>query len=505
MKRFDKGYVYSALLSDLFSSLVIVLLFLEDLFLDEEAVAGDVVAAIPVLAIAVAVVYLCFIIYRILYYRTSGYELTEREIRCNRGVLFRKRSLLDYKRIHAINKKQSLFHRIFGIAVLTVDSGSTSAAHQPEITIVEKAKTVDALLEELNALRESGVRAADTKGEVLLSDKDSLYRFTSGRKMLYTLISIVSTAVFTALLGVLTIVVIGACKLILRWDALGTWGEYFLVALFITVGAMLLFSIVTLLGGLFRSFVGYHNFTITKHGNDIQIAFGLLERHTNTFSYDRIKAVKISQGLVQRMLGFAEIKLEVIGYTNDNGSDNNAELGVLVPFCKYDEIGTILNTVLPGYAPDEKQTKSVAYFPFVSWFALILGIVTGVVLLQTAVPMLIFGVNSSVIAAVLLALVGVGVLILAVKAVGAMLSYKNNGLAINGGKVTAYYGGFTRCITVFMAKNLVATEDVTTPLRQKVGITSLVMHLKTNALSNEVKVHIQSSALSEELEKLLIV
>ena len=149
MKRFDKGYVYSALLSDLFSSLVIVLLFLEDLFLDEEAVAGDVVAAIPVLAIAVAVVYLCFIIYRILYYRTSGYELTEREIKCNRGVLFRKRSLLDYKRIHAINKKQSLFHRIFGIAVLTVDSGSTSAAHQPEITIVEKAKSVDALLDEL--------------------------------------------------------------------------------------------------------------------------------------------------------------------------------------------------------------------------------------------------------------------------------------------------------------------------------------------------------------------
>ena len=54
-----------------------------------------------------------------------------------------------------------------------------------------------------------------------------------------------------------------------------------------------------------------------------------------------------------------------------------------------------------------------------------------------------------------------------------------------------------------MAKNLSAAENVTTPLRQKAGITSLVMHLKTNALSNEVKVHIQDSLLSEELEKLL--
>ena len=65
-------------------------------------------------------------------------------------------------------------------------------------------------------------------------------------------------------------------------------------------------------------------------------------------------------------------------------------------------------------------------------------------------------------------------------------------------------GGFTKNVTVFMVKNLIAAENVTTPLRQKAGITSLVMHLKTNAQSNEVKVHIQSDTLAEELENLLI-
>ena len=85
-----------------------------------------------------------------------------------------------------------------------------------------------------------------------------------------------------------------------------------------------------------------------------------------------------------------------------------------------------------------------------------------------------------------------------------MLSYQNNGLAISGGKITAYYGGFTKNITVFMTRNLIAAENVTTPLRKKAGITSLVMHLKTNALSNETKVHIQEDKLSEELENLLI-
>lgn len=508
MKKFDKGYIYSSLLSDLFSSLVVVFIFLKDFFFNDESNPEDIKAAISFFVIGFAVVYLCFIVYRILYYKTSGYELTENEIKCNRGVLFRKRSVLDYKKVHAINKKQNLFHRIFGIVILTIDSGSTNTSHQAEITIIEKDKVADALLNELNLLKEGGTRNAEStqpKDELLLSDEDSLYSFTSGKKMLYTLINIASTAFFTALFAVLTIIVLGICKLMIQQSFLGTWGQYFLYAFLITVGAMLLFSMFSLIGCLIHSFVGYYKFKITKRGNDIQISYGLLEKHTNTFSYDRIKAVKITQGLVQRMLGFASIRLEVIGYTVNSGDDDkNAGLGVLVPFCKYDEIGEILGKVLPDYVPDKKRTKSISYFSFISWFALILGIITGVVLLQATLPMLIFNVSSSVIVAVALAIVGVGAIILVVKALSAALSYQNNGLAISNGKITAYYGGFTKNVTVFMARNLIAAENVTTPLRQKAGITSLIMHLKTNALSNEIKVNIQKDSLSDDVEKLLI-
>ena len=506
MKRFDKGYIYSGLLSDFFGCLVIVFFFLKDFFLDDEAKAEDIVAAIPIFAIAFVVIYLCFTVYRIMYYKTSGYELTEKEIKCNRGVLFRKRSVLDYRKVHAINKKQNLFHRIFGIAVLTVDSGSTNTSYQAEITIIEKSKTVDALLRELNKLKEGGMPTADdSKEEVLLSDKDSLYRFTSKRKMLYTLINIASAAFYTAFFGVLAITVIGVCKLMLQLNFLGNWGQYFLFAVLITVGAMLLSSAFSFIGCMIHSFVGYHNFTITKLGNDIQISFGLIERHTNTFSYDRIKAVKISQGLVQRMLGFAAIKLEVIGYTNNGGDDNKyADLGVLVPFCKYKEVGEILGKVFPDYIPDKKQSKAVSFFPFMSWFLLFFCIITGVMLLLTVAIMLIFNVPYLMIASVVLAVIGVGIIVLVVNALFQVLEFKNNGIAVCNGKITAYYGGFTKNVTVFKAKNLIAAENATTPLRQKAGITSITMHLKTNALSNEIKVHIQENKLSEEIEQMLI-
>ena len=185
MKRFDKGYIYCGLLTDVLKGIVIVWIFLKDIFLDEEANPKEFISVLPIFLVAFAVIYLCFVIYRILYYRTSGYELTETEIKCQYGVLFKKRSVLDYKKVHAINKKQNLIQRIFGIATLTVDSGSTNTSHDAEITVIENAKVIDALVIELNALKEGGARTVnEPKEEVLLSENDSLYNFTSKKKML---------------------------------------------------------------------------------------------------------------------------------------------------------------------------------------------------------------------------------------------------------------------------------------------------------------------------------
>jgi putative membrane protein len=321
--------------------------------------------------------------------------------------------------------------------------------------------------------------------------------------MLYALINIASSIFYIALLSVLIIVVLSVGKLVLQFDFLGTWGQYYLYALLISVGAMLLFSLISLVGSLVHSFVGYHKFTVTKQGNNIQISYGLLEKHTNTFSLDRIKAVKIKQDFVARLLGFATIDLEVIGYTEDMG-DNNGEIGVLVPFCKYTEVGEILAKILPDYVPDEKQTNAVSYFPFVSWFLLFFAIVMGVILAAAYTVLILVNVSVVIFNAVILGLSGLGFIVLVVQLVNAFLAFKTNGIAVKDGKITAYSGGFNKNVAVFSAKNLIAAENVTTPLRKKAGITSLVMHIRTNALSNVICVDIQSQELSKELEDLLV-
>jgi len=293
MKRFDKRFIYASLIRDFFFSLTAIFFFLSDFFFGEETDSADIAAVIPFLLIGFGALFLCFVIYRILYYRCSGYLLSDNEIICKRGVLFRKRSVLDYKRIHAINKKQNIIQRILGIAVLTVDSGSANTAHQAEITVIEDSRVVDMLLGKLNLLKEGGTdcETDEPKAEqVLLSESDSLYSFTSGKKMLYTLINIVTTALFTAIFAVSLIALIAICNTMLQLDFLGSLGEFFLYATLLMLGGMLLFSVFAFIGSIINSFIGYYGFKITKHDKSIQITYGLLEKHTNTFALDRIKA-----------------------------------------------------------------------------------------------------------------------------------------------------------------------------------------------------------------------
>jgi putative membrane protein len=456
--------------------------------------------ALLIFASIFLVVYAILTLYRIIYYRLSGYELTEREIICLRGVLFRKRSIIEYDRIHAINKKQNIFQRLFGIATLSVDSGSANTGHRAEITVIEDAGVVDDLLTELRALRESGVKntdAAESKSEILITDSDPLYRFTSPKKILYSLITIASSAFFTGAYGLLLAVLIGICNTALRLDFLGTFGQYALWAVIILLGAMLFVSLISFIGTVIQSFVTYYSFKIEKRDNDIIISYGLFEKHENSFSYDRIRGVKITQGLVQRALGFAEIKLEVIGYVQESDKNDVVTLGVLVPFCRIQEASEIIDKILPEYKPTEKQTRSPALFPHLSWFTLILVIVSSLTAVCVLVPMAILGLGATSIGIAASVICILTLVILLTKLISAYLTYKTAGVAIDGDKITAYNGGFVKEITITKARNLSSVERIATPMQRKAGIESLVLHMRTNAATNEIKVKHQPIEIAD--------
>lgn len=508
MKKFSKNYLYYHLVADIFITLVFSLAFSDSLFLeDAEGFARLDMRVVPFFVIGILVVYCALIVYRVLYLRTASYTLTDGEIRVSRGVLFRKNSIVDYKKMHAINKKQNIVQRLFGLAVLTVDSGSANTAGTAEILIYESAAEVDRLLVLLKAKKNG--EAAEAEGalaeEVLTTENGDLV-FTSGKKIAYTLLNIASAA-FTLLYSAFIALFVYLCLVPALADLLAGGAFVVLIpALLVSLILLVVFSLISFFASILQSFIGYHNFRIAKNYSDLEISYGLLTRHTNTFGLDRIQGFIVHQNLIQRLFGFAMLKLEVIGYReggDENSNNTVATVGILLPLCNVREVDDILASILPSYVPLKKESKAKRYFPFISWSLVYIAAIFALISLLTLSMMHLLGAPARSLSIVRILLPAFFVIAAGIKMIGALFAYKTAGLAISDDRITVYGGGFQKRVTTLLRRSLVAVEDVTTPLRARAGIYTLILHLRTNAETNEVKVEMLNKEDAERLREIL--
>ena len=511
MKRFDKGYLFYHLLTDLFLAVFFGFAFLDEVFLtnEEGELLGLQGEAILPFFLIVGVAYLLLCGYRALYLYRSGYTLGENEILCRRGAFFNKRSHLEYRRANAINKKQNLLHRLFGIAVLTVDSGATTQAAAAEITVVEKSAIVDALMREVKA-RQKGESSpsAEEEGkaaeEVLFQEGEGLYAFSKTKKLLYALVNLASAAFYTLIFALLAIVAVSLFVAIL--SKAGAPSTALATVAVVAVIVLLAIALLTFLTSLLQSFVGYYGFRVRKTGEEIEISYGLFVKSVNTFRLDRIKGVRIQAGLIERLFGLCSIRLEVVGYGFEGSGESGEEaagIGLLVPLCEKGEVGAILSRLLPAFMPDEPCVRPPSLAPFLCWPQLLLAIFTLLPMGLTVGLMAILGAPSrATLLVFLLFLLAYGFLAVFL-AVSRILCYKNGGLAVKDGRITVYGGGFQKSAVVFNKRSFVALEKRATPLQEKAGISSAVLHFYTNAATNEVKsLHLAKkdiSLLEEEL------
>ncbi len=501
MKKFDKGYIYYSLITSLASAAVILLLFSDAIFDDTLWASGSGLWALLGIYL---VCYGASVVWSILFVRSSGYELTDTEIRCRKGVIGRKTSVLAYPKIHAVNKKQNLLHKLVGIAVLTVDSGATANAFSAEITIIEKAAEVDRLMALIRCRQEG----EEVPAPEAVPAKENLYRFNSRLKWIYTALTVGASVLSMVVLAAFALAGLGIAAAIWR-NSVSFSGSEILIFMLILAGvALFVVSVISLIGGIITSYVGYHDFRVHKNRNDIQISYGMFVCHTNDFKFSRIKAVKIMEGPVKRLFGFATAGLEVVGYGSaTSGDDSNNEQsgapGMLLPLCRKKDLPAILERILPGYVPDPIAHRAKSFWAFVLWPAFWMGLGFGIGAVAILTVMLMLGAPVQTALSVLGILAGGLLLALLALMITAMLQYFNAGLAIGDGKLTIQNGGLIRRRTVIRRKDIIAIEASTTPMRRKKGICSYKIHFFSNALTNTVTVQNLDAALAAQLEAML--
>lgn len=505
MKKFSKKLIYYRLIYGIFVALMVAYFVFSTFIGEEEEISIEMMElALKFSFIAAIVTYIILVIYNILYYKMSGYQLQENEIVCVRGVLFKKKSIVEYKKIHAINSKQNFIEKLFKLSTLQIDSGSTNTAHSAEIQIIEDQTVVESLMKIVKAKQNNEqIEESDKEINSLEEQKNneiikSIYDFSSKRKTIYVLLQIANLfVIFTIITILLGIILATLC--VLKQIDMPTF-------LLIIGVACLIFIAIDFLGfvfGLIGSLLNYHDFKLIRTKNNIEVSYGLLTRVNNSFKYNKIRAIRITQSLIQRIFGFSSIKVEVIGYTVATNNENQAySTGILVPLCKTKEVNYILENLLPNYIPEEKEYKAKDYKAFYSHYLIFAAISVLAIQIILFIALIYYKLLFALLISSLVLWL-VFIIYSAIVLIDRRLAYKNAGFNLKDGKLTIFRGSFTKEIIVMRRQNIIGIDSKTTYYRKKKNIYSYKVHFRTNAFSNTISLLNLDKSEGDEMYKLI--
>jgi putative membrane protein len=256
-------------------------------------------------------------------WRTTTYAVDADGVHQRRGVVSIRETDIPLSRIQSIDLEQGPVQRLFGVHSVHVQTGGGGARGEIVLEAVGPAE-----VRELRAL--VGERQPEAPAERRLSRPMlALAALTAGQV----------GVILPALAGAAQLAesVVGDPRAVnVELDGANDAA----LALAALVGAAWLLSI---LGAV----VAFAGFTASRDGDRLRIRRGLVQLREASLPVERVRAVKVVEGVLRRPLGLAALRIEVIGHAKEP-----AAARTLFPLLRRDEVRPLLQRLLPELADD---------------------------------------------------------------------------------------------------------------------------------------------------------
>ncbi|WP_057913994.1 PH domain-containing protein [Peribacillus muralis] len=280
----------------------------------------------------------------ILKWYTYNYHIKEGTIHITSGLISKSYRSIPLHKVQNVQRRTTVFHRIFSLTSLTFETGTSGdegsvafeVISQKEAERLERAHSsnhnsiIDAevpeerIAEDLEPVTKKTIHFTPTKRDVLKASFTSL--------SFLALIPIVAT-IYSTLDDFFDLENAGGYVT----KVLDTW---WIVTIAITA-----LVCVAVTFGIVSTFVKYGKYEISSDQERIHIKKGVLDESAFSIQKEKVQAVVITQSIMKRMLGLAEVKLISAGSTGDEELDTN----VLYPFLSVNRAYGMVEEILPAY------------------------------------------------------------------------------------------------------------------------------------------------------------
>ncbi|UTF53085.1 PH domain-containing protein [Natronosalvus rutilus] len=453
--------------------------------------------------------------YGLAYYYRFEYGLTDDTVDVASGVFSRRAREIPYRRIQNVDVRQGVFHRVAGLAVVSIETaggGETEAAldfvgedeakrlqreirrrtaRRPDEAEADTDTSAPATRPttapdetdqhereserdhpwsgQASALTDSGLESATTRTETgteapFEDDQPTLLFALDARELLLYAFTTVRPAAAASVLALAFFFTSQVEALLLATaqpfggpasftDA--TPSGYVALGLASAINGV----VVTYAVSVAYTFATYYDFRLGRAGDDFVYERGLLQRYSGSVPSEKVQSVTITDNPLQRALGYAGLWVETAGY----GPDSSGGSTSAVPLARVERVQTFAENLTGTEPPRFESPPAVARRRYFVRYALVAAVLVGVA----------FGISS---------LTGFGteywylsVAVFLAVPPAAHIRYVNLGYSVGDDHLVIRRGFWRRRTTVIPYYRIQTVSNRRSIFQRRLGLTSVVV------------------------------
>ncbi|WP_332646334.1 PH domain-containing protein [Lysinibacillus sp. 54212] len=296
---------------------------------------------VPLIILLFVVIYTFFA--GIIKWWTFKYWFEDSELRVEYGLLVRKKRYIPFDRIQSLNYKEGIFHRMFGLVQVTVETaGNKNGKPEAELTAITRNEA-DRIEQEMNRAKQKDVSLAEEAMEAVQQPVARVIHKMSPKDLV--ILATTSNSIGVVIAGVAAVFSQVAQYIPFEWvyEEFGHLVRFSAVFIALLVFMTFLFSWIV---SVAITLINYFDFTVTEEQERIIITRGLLEKKRITIPLNRVQAIKIVENPFRQLFGLSTVVVENAGGGYSTGKEKKI---VLFPLISKKRSIVPLQSLFPHY------------------------------------------------------------------------------------------------------------------------------------------------------------
>lgn len=271
------------------------------------------------------------------------YQFEGSTLKIEEGLLVQKKVTIPKNRVQSIDVSAGLVQRLFGLVSVKIQTaGNDEAAVDLNAVTKEEADLVISILSKDSSGLEQETIPQETEPSFSLEFNQLLAAGMSSGKI----------GVILSVVGVFLSQMDAFLEVEDMFYRLEGWlPQLAQSTVLLVVSAVLLTWIFSILGTIFS----FYGFVLIKKEHELVVRYGLLKKKQVSVPFNRIQAVRFSEGILRQPFGYGALFVESAG----QGDEKQQSSCIIAPYIHRDDVNRVLAEVLPEFCVDYVDWQGV--------------------------------------------------------------------------------------------------------------------------------------------------